>query len=89
MARTWQTDEVIRQLVDADLDELAELIEEADDEATEALQDWIREGNGPKSLSDAIMRFTRAPDRSFDLVDWQSVVRWIRKESGTDEDDDL
>ena len=37
MSRTWQTDEVIRQLADADLDELAELIEEAGDGAAEAL----------------------------------------------------
>ena len=27
MSRTWQTDEVIRQLADADLDELTEVIE--------------------------------------------------------------
>ena len=40
MSRTWQTDEVIRQLADADLDELAEVIE--GDGAAEALQDWIR-----------------------------------------------
>ena len=47
MPRTWQTDEVIRHLADADLDELAELIEEAGDETAEALADWIRAGNGP------------------------------------------
>jgi hypothetical protein len=45
MPRTWQTDEVIRCLADADQDELRELIEEAEDEAAEALQEWVREGN--------------------------------------------
>ena len=89
MPRTWQTEEVIRQLAEADLDELAELIEDAGDGAAEALRDWIREGNGPKSLSDAIMRFTRAPDHSFDLVDWDAVVQWIRDESGSNDEDDL
>jgi enhancing lycopene biosynthesis protein 2 len=83
MSRTWQTDEVIRQLADADLDELAEVIKEAGDGAAEALADWIREGNGPKSLYDAVMRFTQAPDHSFDPVDWEAVVRWIREESGS------
>jgi len=34
------------------------LIEDAGEEASEALQEWIREGNGPKSLYDAVMRFT-------------------------------
>ena len=88
MSRTWQTDEVIRQLADTDLDELAEVIERAGDGAAEALADWIREGNAPKSLYDAVMRFTRAPDQSFDPVDWEVVVRWIRAESGEDDDDD-
>jgi hypothetical protein len=78
MSRTWQTDEVIRQLADADLDELQEVIEGAGDGAAEALQDWIREGNAPKSLYDAVMRFTRTPDHSFDPVDWEAVARWIR-----------
>jgi hypothetical protein len=89
MARTWQTDEVIRQLADADLDELAELVGDAGDGAAEALQDWIREGNGPKGLYDAMMRFTRVPDHSFDLVDWETVVKWIREESGSNNDDNL
>src|SRR5260370_5129388 len=88
MLRTWQTDEIIRQLADADLNELQELIEGAGDGATEALADWIREGNAPKGLYDAVMRFTRAPDHSFDPVDWEAVVRWIREESGSDEDED-
>ena len=88
MPRTWQTNEVIRQLADADLDDLAELIEEAGDGAAEALADWVREGNAPKSLYDAMMRFTRAPDHSFDLVDWKAVVERIREESGDDDDDD-
>jgi len=78
MPRTWQTDEVIRCLADADQDELLELVDEADDEAPEALQEWVREGNGPKSLYDAVMRFTTAPDHSFDPVDWEAVVAWIR-----------
>jgi hypothetical protein len=89
MPRTWQTDEVIRQLADADLEELQDLVEEAGGEAAEALQEWIREGNGPKSLSDAIMRFTTAPDHSFDPVDWEAVVEWIREASDADEDEDL
>lgn len=88
MPRTWQTDEVIRQLADADQDELQELIEGASDGAAEALQEWILEGNGPKSLYDAVIRFTRAPNQSFDSVDWEAVVEWIRQgmEDGEDED---
>ncbi len=74
MPRTWQTDEVIRCLTDADQDELQELIAEAGDEAAEALQEWVREGNAPKSLYDAVMRFTTDPNRSFDPVDWEAVV---------------
>jgi len=77
MPRTWQTDEVIRCLADADQDELRELIEEAEDEAAEALHEWVREGNAPKSLYDAVMRFTIAPDRSLDAVDWEAVVEQI------------
>ena len=85
MPRTWQTDEVIRQLADADLDELQELIDGIDDEAAaETLKDWIREGNAPKALYDAVMRFTRAPDHSFDPVDWEAVVGWIRAASDAD-----
>jgi hypothetical protein len=89
MPRTWQTDEVIRQLADADQDELQELIEGASDGAAEALQEWIREGNAPKSLYDAVMRFTRAPNQSFDPVDWEAVVEWIRQGMEDDEDEDL
>jgi hypothetical protein len=77
--RTWQTAEVIRRLGEADPDEVQELVEEAGDEAGEALKDWVREGNGPKSLYDAVMRFTPAPDHSFDPVDWEAVVAWIRE----------
>lgn len=79
MPRTWQTAEVILRLGEADADEVQELVEEAGDEATETLQEWIREGNGPKSLYDAVMRFTTAPDHSFDPVDWEAVVEWIRE----------
>lgn len=89
MSKTWQTDEVIRQLADADLDELQEVIEGTGDGAAEALADWIREGNAPKSLYDAVMRFTKTPDQSFDPVDWEAVVRWIREELGKGEDDDF
>lgn len=39
MSKTWQTDEVIRQLADADLDELTEVIEGAGNGAAEALAD--------------------------------------------------
>ncbi len=79
MARTWQTDEVIRCLADADQDEVQELVEEAGDEAPEALQEWVREGNAPKSVYDAVMRFTTAPDHSFDPVDWDAVVALLRR----------
>ena len=48
MPRTWQTDEVIRCLADANPDEVEEIIENAGDEAAEALQEWVREGNAPK-----------------------------------------
>jgi hypothetical protein len=71
---------VIRRLGEADRDELLELIEEAGDEAAEALQECIRTGDAPKSLYDAMMRFTTAPDHAFDLVDWDMVVEQIRKE---------
>ncbi len=79
MLRTWQTDEVIRRLAEADQDELHELLEDAGDEAPEALQEWIREGNAPKSLYDAVMRFTTSPDHSFDSVDWDEVVRQVSR----------
>ena len=79
MSKTWQTAEVIRRLAEVDSEEVQELIEEAGDEAAEALQEWIREGNGPKCLYDAVMRFTTAPDHSFDRVDWEAVVAWIRE----------
>jgi hypothetical protein len=87
MSRTWQTDEVICQLADADLDELAEVIEGSGSGATEALAEWIREGNAPKGLYDAVIHFTRGPDQSFDPVDWEALVGWIRAESGDDNDD--
>ncbi len=77
MSRTWQTDEVIRCLADADHDELQELVEDAGEEASEALQEWVHEGNAPKSLYDAVMRFTTAPNLAFDTVDWEVVVEWI------------
>ncbi len=70
MTKTWQTDEVIRQITEADQDELQELIENAGEEASEALQEWGQEGNAPKSLYDAVMRFTTHPNHSFDPVDW-------------------
>lgn len=77
MPRTWQTDEVIRCLADADQDEVQELLEEAGDEAAEALAEWVREGNAPKSLYDAMMRFTTNPNHAFDPVDWETVVNWV------------
>lgn len=78
MANTWQTDEVIRVLeAEADQDGVREIIENAGDGAAEVLQEWIREGNAPKSLYDAVMRFTRAPDHSFDPVDWEAVVESV------------
>lgn len=77
MPRTWQTDEVIRCLADVDQDEIQELIEEAGDEAAEVLAEWVREGNAPKSLYDAVMRFTTDPNHSFDAVDWEVVVERV------------
>lgn len=77
MSKTWQTAEVIRRLAEADQDEIQELVDDAGDEAAEALRRWVRAGNGPKSLYDAMMRFTTDPDHSFDLVDWEAVVDWI------------
>ena len=48
----WHTEEGIRWLIaEADQDEIAEMIEEAGDEAAEALEEWVREGNAPKGLS--------------------------------------
>jgi len=90
MPRTWQTDEVIRQLADADLDELQEVFSGTTNEAAaETLKDWIREGNAPRALSHAVMRFTRAPDHSFDPVDWKAVVGGIREASDEDQDEDF
>ncbi len=74
MSRTWQTEEVIRHLGEADQGEVQELLADAGDEAAEALQEWVRKGNAPKSLYDAMMRFTANPNRSFDAVDWEAVV---------------
>jgi hypothetical protein len=79
MPGTGQTAEMIRCLAEADSGDVQELVEEAGEAAAEALQEWIREGNGPKSLYDAVMRFTTAPDHSFDPVDWEAVVEWIRE----------
>jgi hypothetical protein len=79
---TWQTDEVVRCfLSEADLDEIQEIIEEAGDEAPEALQEWVRTGDAPKSLYDAVMRFTRNPDRAFAPVDWDEVVERLSRAS--------
>jgi hypothetical protein len=83
MPKTWQTDEVIRQLDEADLDELHDIVRSG---GSEALQEWVREGSAPKSLYDAVMRFTKAPDSSFNPVDWDAVVDWIRTEAGDDDD---
>lgn len=77
MQGTWQTDEVIRCLADVDQNEVRELIEEAGEEAAEALQEWVREGNAPKGLYDAVMRFTTDPNHSFDAVDWEAVVEGV------------
>ena len=74
MPGTWETDEVVRHLAEADQDEIGELIDDAGDDAPEVLRKWVREGNAPKSLYDAVLRFTRHPDRSFDAVDWEEVV---------------
>ncbi len=83
MSRTWETDEVVRHLGEADQDEIRELIEDAGDYAPEALRKWVREGNAPKSLYDAVMRFTRNPDRSFNTVDWEAVSEEVLRASKT------
>ena len=57
------------RLAEADQDEIQELLEEAGNEGAEALQEWVREGNAPKSLYDVVMRFTTVPDYAFDSVD--------------------
>lgn len=81
MPRTWQTDEVIRRLLtDADHEEVQELLSEAGEEAVEALQEWIREGSAPKSLYDAVLRFSTNPRQAFDTVDWEYVVEGLLKE---------
>jgi hypothetical protein len=78
MMGMWQTSEVIRRLGEADRDELLELIEEASDDAAEALHEWVRTGDAPKSLYDAMLRFTTTPAYAFDQVDWDEVVEQIR-----------
>ena len=83
MSRTWETDEVVRHLAEADQDEIRELIEDAEDDAPEALRRWVREGNAPKSLYDAVLRFTRNPDRSFDAVDWEAVIEEVLRAGKT------
>ncbi len=83
MSRTWETDEVVRHLAEADQDEIRELIEDTGDDAPEALRKWVQHGNAPKSLYDAVMRFTRNPDRSFDAVDWEAVSEEVLRTSKT------
>lgn len=79
MANTWQTDEVIRRLTEeADVEEVQEMLENAGNEAAEELREWVRTGDAPKSLYDAVMRFTTSPDHSFDPVDWETVVEHMR-----------
>lgn len=83
MSGNWQTNEVVRWLTtETDLDEVRELIEEAGDEAAEALQEWVQEGNAPKGLYDAVMRFTTDPDHSFASVDWEAVVARCMRAAG-------
>jgi hypothetical protein len=78
MPSNWQTDEVVRWLTtDADLDEIRDVIHEAGDEAPEALQEWIRKGNAPKGLYDAMLRFATIPDQAFTPVDWEAVVEQV------------
>jgi hypothetical protein len=76
MVNPWQTDEVIRCLTEeADLEEVQEMLEDAGNEAAEALRGWIRTGDAPsKCLYDAVMRFPTSPDHAFDPVDWETVV---------------
>jgi hypothetical protein len=80
---SWQTDEVIRHLfAEGDQDEIQELLEESGDEAAEVLAKWVREGNAPKSLYDAVMRFTASPTHAFDAVDWEVVVERVLNGQG-------
>lgn len=78
----WQTQEVIRHLKeDADMVEVREIIEEAGStEAPEELEKWVRHGNAPKSLYDALYRFTTAPDRIYAFVDWEDVVTGLMQD---------
>jgi hypothetical protein len=48
---------------------MREVIEQTDDDPGEALRDWARMGNAPKSLYDEVQRFAYDPDRAFDFVD--------------------
>jgi hypothetical protein len=78
MARTWQTEEVIRQLEEEHRVEIKELIEDA--EVTghcpeEAVRKWVRSVEAPKALNDAIYRFCNNPERAFNLVEWDEVVQ--------------
>lgn len=49
MSRTWQTAEVIRRLGEADADEVQELVEEAGDEAAEALKNGFAKEMVPRA----------------------------------------
>jgi hypothetical protein len=72
---TWQTEEVIGRLTEeVDLGEVQEMLDDAGNEAAEVLREWIRPGNAPKSLYDAVMRFPPNPDHSFDPVDCETEV---------------
>lgn len=79
MTRTWQTEEVIRHLSEGNHGEWREILEEAQDEAAEALQEWVHAGNAPKSLYDSVLQFTTDPNHAFDPVDWDEVIAQIAK----------
>ena len=79
MELMWQTQEVIRRLEeDADVEEMKELIEEAEEQGRDpedVVCRWVRSGAAPKSLHDAIYRFSTEPARAYAFVEWDEVVQ--------------
>jgi hypothetical protein len=60
-----------------DVEAIKEIIDEAQEQGEcpeEALRKWIRTGEAPKALYDAIYRFSTNPDKAFDFVEWDEVV---------------
>lgn len=79
MELMWQTQEVIRRIEeDADVEEIKELIEEAEArgrDPEDAVRKWAQSGAAPKGLHDAIYRFCTEPARAYAFVEWDEVVQ--------------